>query len=305
MPTTEPPPVATLGSSGPTYSGVLLAIGAVVCIAIASVLVRWAAPLPSIEVTAGRMIIATLAVAGAAVLQGRPPRYKRADLPIMLGAGLVTALHFLAYIAALSLTTIAHALAFVYTAPIFVASLAAWRLGERLGRRQLLGMLIAVAGVAILAGLEPNLTPAMLLGDGLALISAFTFGIYSITGRGLRDRYPLLTYTTGLYGMAALWLLPAAALSFDLSRYTPTNLAALLALGLIPLGLGHTLYNAALRRLPAATVNTIATQEVSLGVLLAWLLLNEAPTIQTLLGVIITLAGVILVIQPGPTRPKQ
>ena len=52
----------------------------------------------------------------------------------------------------------------------------------------------------------------------------------------------------------------------------------MLALGLIPLGLGHTLYNAALHRAPAATVNTIATQEVTFGVLLAWLLLGEPPS---------------------------
>jgi drug/metabolite transporter (DMT)-like permease len=211
--------------------------------------------------------------------------------------GLVTAIHFLTYIAAVELTTIAHALALVYTAPLFVVALAAWRLHERPRRTQLLGIVAVVIGVAVLTGFEPRTSPTMLLGDGLALVSAATFGVYSVGGRALRGRYPLLAYAGAIYGAAALWLLPAAAASFDPARYTPGNALAVLALGLIPLGLGHTLYNAALHRAPAATVNTIATQEVTFGVLLAWLLLGEAPTVIALLGGAITLAGIVAVLR--------
>jgi drug/metabolite transporter (DMT)-like permease len=234
-----------------------------------------------------------------------PLRYRPADLPVLLGMGLVTAVHFLAYIAAVNTTTVAHALSLTYTAPVFVAVLAAWRLNERLGRLQVAGMLIAIAGVAVLAGFEPALSPSMLLGDGLALVSAVTFGVYSVAGRGLRGRYPLLAYTAAIYGAAALWLLPVAAPGFDPARYTPGNALALLALGLVPLGLGHTLYNAALRHLDAATVNIVATQEVSLGILLAWLLLGETPAPAALLGVAVTLAGVLLVLRPAPARPGR
>jgi drug/metabolite transporter (DMT)-like permease len=275
----------------------VLAVASVVCLAAASVFVRWAAPVSSGEIAFWRLAIAALAVLGVAGLRRQLPRYQRADLPILAGIGLVTALHFLAYIAALAYTTVAHTLALVYTAPLFVAGLAAWRLDERLNGRQWLGLAIAVAGVAVLTGFEATMSPAMLLGDGLALVSAATFGIYSVAGRGLRGRYPLLAYTPAIYGAAALWLLPVAAIQFEPAHYTPATILAVVALGLVPLGLGHTLYNAALRYLPAATVNTIATQEVTGGVLLAWLLLGEAPTPTTLLGAAVTLAGVLLVLR--------
>ena len=121
------------------------------------------------------------------------------------------------------MTTVAHALALVYTAPLFVVALAAWRLGERPSRRQLLGIVAVVIGVAVLTGFEPRTSPTMLLGDGLALISAATFGVYSVGGRALSGRYPLLAYAGAIYGAAALWLLPAAVVSFDPSRYTPSN----------------------------------------------------------------------------------
>lgn len=288
------PPVAPPGRRG----GLLLAVAAVSCFAAASVFVRWAAPVPSVEITFWRLLIAAIAVYLVGRAGGQSFRYRRAEILPLLAAGLVTAVHFLAFVAALAATTVAHALSLVYTAPVFVALLAAWRLRERLSRGQVLGMLIAVAGVAILAGFEPELTPAMLRGDLLALVSAAAFGLYSVAGRRARDRYPLLAYTAAVYGSAALWLLPVAALSFEPTRYTPGNALAVLALGLVPLGLGHTLYNAALRRIPAAAVNVVATQEATGGTLLAWLLLGEAPTSVALAGMLVTLAGVLLVLRP-------
>ena len=76
----------------------------------------------------------------------RPFRLTRRDLPLFAGIGLIAALHFVAYVASLSFTTIAHALAIVYTAPVFVALFSAWFLKEPVRERQWIGTLIAVDG---------------------------------------------------------------------------------------------------------------------------------------------------------------
>jgi drug/metabolite transporter (DMT)-like permease len=259
------------------------------------VLVRWAAPLPPVEITFWRMVVAAGAVWLMARLVGQRPRLTREDLPRFAVFGLVTALHFLLYIASLSFTTIAHALALVYTAPVFVTLFAAIFLGERIARRKYAGIAVAVVGVAILAGFEPTLTADMLLGDVLALGSAVCFGLYSVIGRGQRTQYPLLTYAVGVYAGAALWLLPAAGLTWT-GAYTGLGVAAVLALGIFPLGIGHTLYNAALRRLHPTYANLIATQEVTGGVLLGILLLGEVPGVSTVVGGIVTLVGIALVL---------
>ena len=68
-------------------------------------------------------------------------------------------------------------------------------------------------------------------------------------------------------------------------------------LGIGPLGIGHTLYNAALRRVPATAVNLIATGEVFGGVLLSALFLAEYPTPVALAGGAIVLLGIGLVIR--------
>lgn len=260
------------------------------------VLVRLADPLSPYEKTAGRLAVAALALLALMRLRREPFRLTRRSLPLFAGIGLIAALHFVAYVASLSFTTIAHSLAIVYTAPIFVAIFSAWFLHEPIRPRQWLGVLIAVLGVAILAGFEPNWSARMAVGDLLALVSAIMFGLYSVAGRQQRTNYSLFTYAVAVYGLAALWVLPAAVANFTPTGYTAQTLLAVLALGIIPLGIGHTLYNGALRRTHATTANLIATQEVTLGILLGALVLGEAPNLNEMAGALVTLIGIALVL---------
>jgi drug/metabolite transporter (DMT)-like permease len=209
--------------------------------------------------------------------------------------GLVAALHFLLYIASLSYTTIAHSLALVYTAPVFVTLFAALFLGERLRPRQWLGIPVVVAGIGVLAGFEPRMDPQMAFGDALAIGSAVCFGLYSVAGRRERASSSLYQYASLVYLAAALWLAPAAALG-GTGAVTWTALGAVAFLGLFPLAIGHTLYNASLRRVHPTYVNLVATQEVTGGVLLGYLLLGEAPGPEALVGAGLSLLGVALVL---------
>jgi drug/metabolite transporter (DMT)-like permease len=276
--------------------GLYLVALAVLFFSTSPILTRWAADsLNAFEISTGRMLSAGVLVMGVALARKEalpPPR----DWPRFLGFGLVAALHFGCYIASLNYTTIAHSLAITYTAPIFVALFSAWFLDEGMDRRKWLGTLIAVAGVAVLAGFEPTFNARMAWGDLLALGSALCFGLYSIAGRSQRHRYGLFAYAGSVYTLAGLWLLPLALLNLSPHGYTRAAIASVLALGLLPLALGHTLYNAALRRTPATLVNLIATQEVTGGILLGMIFLGEFPTPSSLVGVAITLLGIVLVI---------
>jgi drug/metabolite transporter (DMT)-like permease len=274
------------------FSYVLLAVS---FFATSPIFVRWAEPLSPFERTAWRMVVGTVAVALLATMQGAPPRYQARDLPRFLLYGAITALHFLAYIASLDYTTIAHSLSITYTAPVFVTIFSALFLGEPVARRQYWGVAVTVVGVAVLAGFEPQFSHRMLLGDALALVSAITFGLYSIVGRSERERYPLLHYAAGVYGLAALWL-SGPALIYRSGEYGWRQILAVLGLGLLPTALGHTLYNAALRRIHATYCNLIATQEVTGGVILGIILLGEMPGWVSITGAAITLAGIAIVL---------
>jgi drug/metabolite transporter (DMT)-like permease len=282
--------------AGRSATGPLLAVAAVVCFATSPVFTLWAAPLSPFQITFGRLAIGALAVWGLARLRGQPLLPKRSHLPLFVAFGLITALHFLTYIASLSYTTIAHSLAIVYTAPIFVTLFSAALLKEPIAPRKWLGVLVAVAGIAVLVGFEARWTQRMVLGDLLALGSAITFGLYSVAGRSQREHYGLFTYAGTVYALAALWALPAAAAASTASAYQARSLLAVLAAGLIPMAAGHTMYNAALRRTHATTVNLIATQEVTGGVLLGLLLLGQVPQPNEIIGIAIALAGIAIVL---------
>ena len=87
--------------------------------------------------------------------------------------------------------------------------------------------------------------------------------------------------------------------SFDGYVYDGNRIISIILLGVFSLGVGHTLLNAALRRVRATIPNVITTQEVTGGVALGALMYGDIPRWTTLLGAFVALVGVIVVITCG------
>ena len=122
--------------------GMLLACLAVLAFATSPVFVLAAAPLSAFVITCGRMAVGAIWVIFLGRLYRQPILPNRADRPLFVGIGLITALHFLSYIASLSFTTIAQSLAIVYTAPIFVRAF----LGDNAARADLVAQMAGRGG---------------------------------------------------------------------------------------------------------------------------------------------------------------
>ncbi|MBI3003673.1 MAG: DMT family transporter [candidate division NC10 bacterium] len=281
---------------GEELKGAGLAVAATACFSAGAVLVRFAQALSPFEVTAYRLLLGAALVGAAARIRGLPLALEGRLRLQVLGVGLVAALHFLTFISSIYYTTIAHALTLTYTAPAMVAVASGLLFRERLRARQALGIGLAVVGIAILAGFEPTLTARMLTGDLLALGAAASFAAYSLLGRQLRAALPLLRYVFWLYLTAGLLTLPLAGATLT-APYASGPLLAVALQALLPLALGHTLYNAAVRHLSPTLVSLIASQEVTGGVLLGWVLLGEGVTPTTFAGMAVTLAGILLVLR--------
>ena len=278
------------------WTGIIQAVAATLCFSTGAVLVRWAAALSPVEVTALRLLVAGALVGVVARVAGNRVALPACEWARLVPIGITAALHFLAFIASLYFTTVAHALTLTYTAPLFIAALSFLVLGEPLPRRTVPAALAALVGVAVLAGFEPQLNRRMLLGDALALGAAVTFAVYSLLGRRERARLPLLTYAAGVYLVAGLVTAPFAG-SLLRPGLPLHALGAVCAMALVPSALGHTLYNASIRRLHPSIPNLIATQEVTLGVLLAWVWLGEPITWNAAAGAALTLFGVSVVLR--------
>jgi drug/metabolite transporter (DMT)-like permease len=278
-----------------------------VCIAVfffgtSPVFVRWSAPFSAVEIAFWRLAIAALLVFIFGKVTRQRLLLRREEVPRFIFYGLVTALHFFFYVASLNYTTIAHSLSIVYTSPIFVAILSTLVLGEPLRLRKYISIGVVIVGIAVLTGFEPHYTTCissgighgqcMILGDALALLSALCYAVYTIVGRGERARHPLFRYTTNVYAIAAAWLLPLELVLAFQHTYPLPAVSAVIALGVLPLGFGHTLYNASVRNIHATVANLIATQEVTLGVLLGVIFVHEIPTVNEIIGALVILAGI-------------
>lgn len=98
--------------------------------------------------------------------------------------GLVFGLEFLCLYPGLRLTTASRGVVFLYTAPFFTALGAHWFLpGERLRRRQALGLAIAFLGVAIAFADGLRDGGGSIAGDGLCLLAAIGWGINTVLAK--------------------------------------------------------------------------------------------------------------------------
>ncbi|HCU73257.1 MAG: hypothetical protein CL790_01935 [Chloroflexi bacterium] len=271
-----------------------LSVVATLAFALGAPLSRVALPVTAAEVTFWRLALATGVVLAVALVTGRPAAYLWDWRTFGLGG--VLFLHFFLFTLAAQTTTTAHTLTLVYISPVLVAIGSALVLHEPPRMIQMLGVVVAVIGVSILVGFEPAATHATVSGGVAALGSGALFAVYVLAGRYLRKSIPLTNYVLAVYGWAAVWAFPLAVLSFDSAAYDGIRVLIILVLGIVPLGVGHTLINAAVRRGSATVPNVITTQEVTGGMILSFLIHGETLGPNTFLGVGVAILGVVLVI---------
>ena len=285
---------------------------AILAVSTASIFIRFAQrEAPSLVIAALRLTFASLILAPIAFTRHRDELRKltRSDLLLGLLSGIFLAIHFATWITSLEYTGVASSVVLVSTGPLWVALLSPIFLKEPLTRFVLLGMLLALLGGTII-GLSDScqienslICPPLsefiqgkaFLGNFLALVGAWTVAGYLIIGRKLRTGMSLVPYIFVVYGIAALVLLVVMFASGQHpTGYTPVFYLWILLLAIVPQLIGHSTYNWALRYLPAALVSITTLGEPIGSAVLAYFILNETPTLLTILGGVLILLGIYL-----------
>ncbi len=201
------------------------------------------------------------------------------DLWVMLGIGATMALYQVTYFAAIARLGVAVAvLVAICTCPVMVALLAVPLLKERLSRRVLTAMVLALGGTALLVGGGPGLGAGQgrtLEGVLLALGAGLSYALVTIGSRALAGRYhPLQPISIG-FTAGSLMLLPFALAGGLVLNYPPVGWILLLHLGLIPTALGYVLFLRGLRTTSATTASILTLLEPLTSTGLAWMLFGE------------------------------
>jgi drug/metabolite transporter (DMT)-like permease len=190
-------------------------------------------------------------------------------------AGLTTAMGALLLFGAVQATMIGHGI---------------WA-GERLLKLQLVGLVIALAGLVGL--LLPGLSAPPLFSSILMLASGVAWGVYSLRGKGAGDA---LRVTAGNFLRAAPI---AAALSILMVNRTSLDSAGFwcaVASGALTSGIGYSIWYTVL---PALKATKAATVQLSVPVIAALggvVFLGEPITLRLLLASLAILGGIALVI---------
>ncbi len=182
-----------------------------------------------------------------------------------------------------------------YTLPIW-ATLLAWPLlGERPRPAGVVGLILALAGVATLMLDQPlHASWEKLPGAACSLAASTLFALGTVLGKRMPVRLPPLAAVGWQLGLGSLPLI-AAALAFDhphLWLVDAYGWGGVLYNAAIGLGFGYVTWFAALRLLPASTTATGALMVPVAGVLSASLMLGEVIGAREVVALGFTLSGV-------------
>jgi drug/metabolite transporter (DMT)-like permease len=262
-----------------------------------------------LAIAIGRIAFSLIAIGILLVASGEWKQFARlakSEWLLAVGAGVVLALHFWSWNAAIHYTTIAASTTLATSLqPGFVAILSIFVVRETPSRRQIVGLSIATLGAIsitapdFMSGAAASTTLHPLFGNLLSVGAAAAAAIYMVVGRRLRARLGAWSYVALVYSAALITLLCIAAVSgIHVAPQPPRDLMIFVALAVGPMLLGHTGMNWALEHLPAYIVNLTMLGEPVGATILGAILpgIREIPKWTTLAGGAVILVGFIITV---------
>lgn len=210
-----------------------------------------------------------------------------------------TAFTFLLVMHAMQFVEAGKSSVLLYSMPIWSSVLAVRFLGERWNRQKVAGILLGSVGLCFIVGWDALITQNknMLIGESLILLAAFSWAIANIYVKrhfAHADKLQMSTFqmTFGTIGIVL------AALTVEWGEpvtINATSVIAVLFTGLLASAFCFTawFYVLAVIDTTAATISTMLVPVF--GLLFSWLALSEPMTVQTVIGTLLILAGVVTV----------
>jgi drug/metabolite transporter (DMT)-like permease len=236
---------------------------------------------PPMAIAGGRSAIAIPIIL---LCIGRPRfTFSRAQVGGALGYAVTVVL----FVFATRMTTAANAIFLQYTAPIYVALIGRWYLGERASRIDWLVIAVALAGIALF--FLDRLTVAGLWGNIIALGSGLAFASVALFLRKEKAGSPVTSIVLGNVIVAVV----GAPFMFQAPSLGEDDLWRLVLLGAVQLGLPYVLYATAIKQVSALEATLIPLLEPVLNPLWVMLALGERPGPWAIVGGLLVLSAVL------------
>jgi drug/metabolite transporter (DMT)-like permease len=256
-------------------------------------------------VIASAFLVALLARSGAETVRGLGPESVRAFVTLgVLGLSLSTQLSYVGY----AYTTAANAAILQAATPVLVALGARVYLGERLRRRQQVGVAVSTLGVLVVitdGRLWMLRLEQLRLGDFVTLVGLVAWMAYTVYGRRvILTHSPALT-TTAAYVAGTCVLVAEAVLTaplFPRPLLTSGRAWSVVLYHALLGAVAHIWWYRAVERVGASRAAVFMNIPPIVGVVMATTLLAEPVGVWEILGTLLVLAGVALT-TATPPRP--
>ncbi len=188
-------------------------------------------------------------------------------------------------------------------APIYVAALSPFLLGEKVGWRRWTA--IGIGFVGVLIALKPS-SASLTSAAFLSILGSAAFAFMMLSGRQLRNTPDTVLafwqiIGAGLAGIVAILVAPSGWIpiqsGFDLSLLALLGIVAMTA---------HVLVNRALKLADAATVAPLQYTLLLWAVIFGWLIFGDVPQISIVIGAgLIVLSGLYIFFRENAVKRKQ
>lgn len=246
-----------------------------------------------------RSLCALPLVVGFAIVMKKRLSISDGSLVPGIFCGLFFSIEFLLLFNALEFTTVSRALVLFYTMPVWVAVAAHFLFpGEQLTPRRTLGLIMAVAGVAVaLLDEAPAITPDALTGDLMCLAGAAFWAAIALTVRTtkLATSEPEMQLIYQL-GVSAVVLTAAAPFFGEMIRdVTPEIIGYFSFQVVVVVAFGFLTWFWVLRIYPASDMTAFSFLAPLFGVIASWIILDEEITWSVLAALVLVGGGIALV----------
>ena len=211
---------------------------------------------------------------------------KESGLPGLLG-GFVLSFSFVAFVVAMSNTTVANVVFIISTQTMFLAIFGYFYLKEKVSLIGLTSILLAMSGIIIMVG--DSISGGSLFGNIVALAIPINFAILVMIIRKNTkvDMVPAIFYS-GIFSLIYGFFL---AESFEFTKH---DLWMGFLLGVPQLAVSFICITIGSRTVESATVGILMLMETLCAPLWVWLFLNEIPPISVFIGGAVIISAIIL-----------
>ena len=248
-------------------------------------------PLSARDITLGRSVFACLALfAFMAVTKTSFRLNSKKDYSIAIALGILMAMHWVTYFAAMQYAGVSVGMIALFTFPVITVLIEPFFERSRLSWQDLISAIVVFFGIALIVP-ENTLNNDVTLGVVVGIISAVLYAIRNLVHRQHFSQYSGAKAMAWQILLVCICLVPLSTGGLPDAQLSTWGL--LIALGTVFTALPHALIAASLTHLKATTFSLIACMQPFYGVILAVILLGEAPGWKTLLGgILVTSASV-------------